>query len=122
MLNAKPEFSGDAEFKVAVTEDGKLLPDAWLNSKIWEGNPLSMDHIHIHIQRPIKNKSTDDDDLAAIGFNEDDNEGYTRLRVRGDELVAMFPQEGKFVFRTNEKYEVTLTRINKSAPFHWDAF
>ena len=120
MLNAKPEFGGDSEFKISVLEDGKQMPDAWLRNKTWEGNALSIDVINIHIQRPTK-KSNDDEDVA-LGYEDDDNEGFTRLRVRGDELVAMFPQEGKFVFKTGGKYEVTLTRVSKAAAFHWDAF
>jgi hypothetical protein len=127
MLNAKPEFGGDSEFKISVVENGNLIPEAWMHgSKTWEGNPLNMERFTVHIQRPAKpSKSAEDEALAHIyGVDEDgeEDEGYTRLNVRSDEMVAMFPQEGKFVFKSGNKYEVTLTRLVKSGPFHWDAF
>jgi hypothetical protein len=123
MLNAKPEFGGDSEFNISVTEDGKAIPTAWLNNKRWEGNPLSVDHINVHIQRPTKNsKNAEEEAFDQLIGSDEEAEGYTHLRVRGDELIAMFPQDGKFVFRTQDKYEVTLTRISKASSFHWDAF
>ena len=122
MLNAKPEFGGDSEFNISVSEDGKTLPAAWINNKRWEGNPLSVDHITIHIHRKVKKSPDEVDSLAAILDEDDEDDGYTALRVRGDELIAMFPQDGKFIFRTQDKYEVTLTRISKASSFHWDAF
>jgi hypothetical protein len=125
MLNAKPEFSADSEFKISVSENGRPMPESWLtNSRTWDGNPLSMERLTVHIQRPVKSSSSPEPALDECWADEaDDNEGYFRLTVRGDEMVAMLPQEGKFIFRTSDgKYEVTLTRVIKSAPFHWDAF
>lgn len=122
MLNAKPEFSADSEFKIAVAEDGKTMPEAWLTNKTWEGNPLAMERLTVHIQKPTKSSSSPEPALDSWEDEADDNEGYIRLNVRGDEMIAMFPQDGKFIFKTGGKYEVTLTRITKAAPFHWDAF
>jgi hypothetical protein len=124
MLNAKPEYSADSEFMIEVREKGELLNPAWINPKVWEGNPLSFDKMYIHIERPSKSSATpsSDTDAPALACNDDDDDdGYTQLRIAGNDLVAMFPQDGRFVFKQGD-YEINLTRVKKSTFSHWDAF
>jgi hypothetical protein len=104
MLNAKPEFAGNSEFKTELRVSGKLVNNEDMDPVGWSGNPLMVDTIH-----------------ASYDPNPNDNDSDWRsLRFTREDLTQVLPKDGRFVYKQGD-VELTLIR-KKDESFNWMAF
>ena len=103
MLNAKPEFAGEAKFDVSVRVAGKPLDKMNFEPERFTGNPLQ-GRIHFSY----------DPDPG------DEDSNWENFRFETNDLVQVLPKEGRFVFKQGD-VEMILTR-EAEREFHWDAF
>lgn len=115
MLNAKPEFSDDIRYNVALTYKGAQVKNV---IKTWEGNPMTANRLRFDFEDPTapKSKNNDDDELAIIG---DDDDTWINLHLTNNDIVRILPQEGQYEYAQGDAHLV-LTRV-KEKFFHWDA-
>lgn len=104
MLNAKPEFSGNSNFKVEWRVNGKLIDDKNCEPNTWEGNPLSVERFHGGYDLDPDNADAD----------------WKNFKFSYNDLTQVMPKEGRFVFKQGET-EITLVR-QQDRQFNWDAF
>ena len=104
MLNAKPEFSGDSNFKVEWRVGSKLIDDGNCEPNTWQGNPLMAERIH---------------GWYDVDPDSDEDKGKS-IRFGLHDLVHVMPKEGRFVYKQGEA-EITMTRIAERQ-WNWDAF
>jgi hypothetical protein len=108
MLNAKPEFGGDSNFKVEHRVNGVLLEINDCDPNNWNGNPLSVEGLRTTYYAKSNSKE-------LLKGNE-----WKDYRFSTSDLVQVLPKEGRFVFAQGD-YELTLVReYNKY--FDWNAF
>jgi len=88
-LNVKAEFGGSCHYEVELYVDGKKVTDEELDTKSWNGNPLSED--------------------IEIYYNDGD-EGYSRTNIDKDNLESVSDRGKKFVF-SDDDVKVVLTRV-----------
>ena len=103
MLNAKPEFAGDAKFDMAVRVAGKPLDKMHFDPERYTGNPLQ-GRIHMSYDPDPQN----------------DDSNWKNLKFDTSDLIQVRPKEGRFVFKQGD-VEMILTR-EAEREFHWDAF
>jgi hypothetical protein len=111
MLNAKPEFSGEAKYKVTLQPKGIDIPEDLVETLEWVGNPLTQ-------RVSLDYKSYDDD---AVDENGNRDWDWETCRFGNEDLKQIDPQAGKFIFINEMGDRVTLSKI-KERNFHWDAF
>ena len=109
MLNAKPEFSGEAKYKVILQPKGVDIPEDMQESTEWHGNPLQT-KIALDYKVVEKDELTGDED-----FN------WEVCRFVNTDLKQIDSKAGKFIFINDLGDRVTLSKI-KERSFHYDAF
>jgi hypothetical protein len=107
MLNARPEFSGEAKYKVTLQPKGLDIPEDQLESTEWSGNPL---HGRINI------------DYKVYDQNEIDEWNWENCRFTNEDLKQIDASSGKFIFINELGDRVTLSRVKEKAYYHYDAF
>jgi len=111
MLNAKPEFSGEAKYKVTLQPKGIDIPAELVETNEWHGNPLTT-RIQIDYKKidetPCKDEDEPDFDWEECRFDNGD-------------LRQIDSNSGKFIFINELGDRVTLSRV-KEKSYHWDAF
>jgi hypothetical protein len=110
MLNAKPEFSGEAKYKVTLQPKGIDIPEDLVETTEWVGNPLT--------QRVALDYKVYDDEPGEDGNRDWD---WETCRFGNEDLKQIDPQAGKFIFINDLGDRVTLAKV-KERNFHWDAF
>ena len=114
MLNTRPEFSGEAKYKVGLQIDGLDIPENDADTE-WHGNPLTG---VINIDYKVW------DDIPGI---EDDNGivkrdfDWENARFTTADLKQVDSKDGKFTFVNEEGDRVTLSKVREKG-YHWDAF
>jgi hypothetical protein len=104
LLNAKAEFSGEQRYVVNLVPKGKAVPLDKLESREWQGNPLSN---RISLDYKVE-KEDEDWDWECCNFENTD-------------LKEIDPTSGKFIFINDFGDKVVLSRV-KERKFHFDAF
>jgi len=99
MLNAKPEFDSGAKYNVEVIHMGKVIET--LHPSEFSGNPLDPKGFGVEF------------DLDP----NDDDSGWTCVRLSPNSLVNLNAQAGKFVFE-DQGTRVILTRVKQIS--HYD--
>jgi hypothetical protein len=105
MLNAKPEFSGEARYKVTLQPKGLEIPDGMLETTEWVGNPLTN---RINLDYKVEDNETEDFD-------------WENCRFTNEDLKQVDANSGKFIFINELGDRVTLSKV-KEKSYHWDAF
>jgi hypothetical protein len=108
MLNAKPEFSAETRYKVALQVNGLEIEEKDADSE-WVGNPLTQ---NVSIDYKVW------DDAPVDGDRDFD---WESVRFVNTDLKQVDPQNGRFVFMNAEGNRVVLQKI-RERQFHWDAF
>jgi hypothetical protein len=108
LLNARPEFSGEVRYSVSLQPRGKDIDDKLVESKVWQGNPLSQTLSLDYKQYHDADDESSDWDWETCRFEQND-------------LRQVDPNSGKFVFVNSLGDRVTLSRV-KERSYHWDAF
>jgi hypothetical protein len=109
MLNARPEFSSEARYKITLQPKGLDIPDDKLESNEWQGNPL-INRISLDYKVIEKDEVTGDEDW-----------NWESCRFTNEDLKQSDPNSGKFIFINEMGDRATLSRI-KEKSFHYDAF
>jgi hypothetical protein len=109
MLNARPEFSSEARYKITLQPKGLDIPDDKLESNEWQGNPL-INRISLDYKVIEKDEVTGDEDW-----------NWESCRFTNEDLKQIDPNSGKFIFINEMGDRATLSRI-KEKSFHYDAF
>ena len=110
MLNARPEFSGEARYKVTLQPKGLDIAEDMLEQNEWSGNPL--------VNRISLDYKVYEDVTAES--NEPDWE-WESCRFSNEDLKQIDANSGKFVFINELGDRATLSKV-KEKSFHFDAF
>jgi hypothetical protein len=110
MLNARPEFSGEARYKVTLQPKGLDIAEEMLEQNEWSGNPL--------VNRISLDYKVYEDATADI--TEPDWE-WESCRFSNEDLKQIDANSGKFVFINELGDRATLSKV-KEKTFHFDAF
>jgi hypothetical protein len=111
MLNAKPEFSGEAKYKVTLQRKGLDIPEDLLEQTEWVGNPLTN---RINLDYKVY-----DDEVDEAG---DRDWEWESSRFTNGDLKQIDPQGGKFVFINELGDRVTLSKVKEKSFSYYDAF
>jgi hypothetical protein len=109
MLNARPEFSSEARYKITLQPKGLDISDDKLESNEWQGNPL-INRISLDYKVIEKDEVTGDEDW-----------NWESCRFTNEDLKQIDANTGKFVFINELGDRATLSRV-KEKSFHYDAF
>jgi len=111
LLNAKPEFSGEARYKVGLQINGLDLSESDSDTE-WCGNPLNqtigIDWKKYDIEPSIDGDVSNDFEWECARFTSAD-------------LKQIDSQNGKFTFINENGDRVTLSKVREKG-YHWDAF
>ncbi len=108
MINARPEFSGEAKYKVTLQPKGLDIPEEHLEQTEWHGNPLTQ---RIGLDYKVFEKTD-------TGEDEWD---WESCRFGQEDLKQIDSTNGKFIFINELGDRVTLSKV-KERSYHWDAF
>jgi hypothetical protein len=111
MLNAKPEFSGEARYKVTLQPKGLDIPDDLLEQTEWVGNPLTN---RINLDYKVYDDEVDE--------NGDRDWEWESSRFTNGDLKQIDAQGGKFVFINELGDRVTLSKVKDKSFSYYDAF
>jgi hypothetical protein len=114
MLNARPEFSSEARYKVTLQPKGLDIPEDMVDSTEWVGNPLTS-----RISLDYKKYATASDDPTEISI--DDDYDWESCRFTNEDLKQVDANSGKFIFINDLGDRVTLSKV-KAKEYHFDAF
>lgn len=108
LLNAKPEFSDEAKYKVELQIDGIEIEHDKVDQTEWHGNPLTKG---VNL------------DYKVIEKNNDGEEDWDWKGVRfvSTDLKQINPSSDKFIFVNDNGARLVLTKM-KEKTFHYDAF
>jgi hypothetical protein len=109
MLNARPEFSSEARYKITLQPKGLDISDDKLESNEWQGNPL-INRISLDYKVIEKDEVTGDEDW-----------NWESCRFTNEDLKQIDANTGKFVFINELGDRATLSKV-KEKSFHYDAF
>lgn len=115
MLNARPEFSNEARYKVALQPKGIDIPEDLLDSTEWVGNPLT-GRINLEYKK-FGTSVKDGDDIFSI----DEDYEWESCRFTNEDLKQVDANAGKFIFINDIGDRATLAKV-KEKSYHWDAF
>lgn len=107
MLNAKPEFGGEAKYKITLQPGGLDVPADQVESDEWSGNPLNQ---RFGIDYKLYS--------AAEHSEEDENWNWETARFEQNDLKQIDSSTGKFVFINSKGDRVTLSKV-KDKNFHY---
>jgi hypothetical protein len=111
MLNAKPEFSGEAKYKVTLQRKGLDIPEDFLEQTEWVGNPLTN---RINLDYKVYDEAVDE--------NGDRDWEWESTRFNNADLKQIDAQGGKFVFINDLGDRVTLSKVKERNFSYYDAF
>ena len=104
LLNAKPEFAGDSQFKITIRVNGKVLDDKSCEPNAWNGNPLNAPKIYVGYDTDPSDEDSD----------------WKNITMSSHDLVQVLPKEGRFIFKVGD-VELEMIR-QQERNFNWDAF
>lgn len=105
MLNARPEFSSEAKYKITLQPKGLDIPEDKLEQTEWVGNPLTN---RISLDYKV--------DLP------DDEWDWENCRFTNEDLKQIDANSGKFVFINEIGDRVTLSKVKEKTYSYYDAF
>jgi hypothetical protein len=111
LLNAKPEFSGEARYKIVLQPKGVDIPADLVETTEWVGNPLTT---RINIDYKKLDETPSEDEL-------DRDFDWENCRFDNGDLRQVDSNSGKFIFINELGDRVTLIKV-KEKSYHWDAF
>lgn len=111
MLNTRPEFSDEARYKITLQPKGLDIPEDYLESTEWHGNPLTQ-------RMSLDYKQFDHTALDEHGNPDFDWESCS---FSNEDLKQIDTTAGKFIFINDMGDRVTLSRVRERS-YHWDAF
>ena len=109
MLNAKPEFDGGSKYTVVLEVNGKVINSKQLDSKEFQGNPMSPEGVTVGYD-----VATDDDE-------DDTRSGWNSAYFDQSSLQRIEPANGVFVFANGDNEKLTLTKLHVKE-FNFNAF
>ncbi len=110
MLNTRPEFSGEAKYKVTLQPKGLDIPEDLVESNEWHGNPLTG---RIGLDYKVYEEIASD--------NGERDWDWETCRFSQEDLKQIDAATGKFIFINEFGDRVTLSKV-KEKSYHWDAF
>jgi hypothetical protein len=111
MLNARPEFSGEAKYKVTLQPKGLDIPVDHVETTEWHGNPLTN---RIGLDYKVFNEDAVDEN-GVLDFD------WETCRFGQEDLKQIDSTNGKFIFINELGDRVTLSKVREKS-YHWDAF
>jgi hypothetical protein len=111
MLNARPEFSGEAKYKVTLQPKGLDIPVEHVESNEWHGNPLTN---RIGLDYKVFNEDAIDEN-GVVDYD------WETCRFGQEDLKQIDTTAGKFIFINELGDRVTLSKVREKN-YHWDAF
>ena len=121
-LNAKPEFSDEANYDVDLQVGGIDIPKTLADTN-WHGNPFTQTiDIDYKVFHAGKKKEKPAEDFADLLNDADDNFKWENVYFSQADLKQVDPQIGKFVFVNEDGNRAVLSKVKEKAPQYWDAF
>jgi hypothetical protein len=115
MLNTRPEFSGEAKYKVVLQPKGLDIDEKLVEQNEWHGNPLtqviSLDY-KVYDELVAGDDPTDKDELDW---------NWESCRFVNSDLKQVDSATGKFIFINEDGDRATLAKVREKG-YHWDAF
>ncbi len=111
MLNARPEFSGEAKYKVTLQPKGLDIPEELVETDEWHGNPLTG---RIGLDYKVFNEDAVDE-TGSMDYD------WETCRFSQEDLKQIDTTAGKFIFINDLGDRVTLSKVREKN-YHWDAF
>jgi hypothetical protein len=111
MLNAKPEFSGEAKYKVTLQPKGLDIDEKNVEQNEWQGNPLQ------------SRVSLDYRDYTGEVDPDGDREwNWENCVFNNTDLKQIDSTNGKFVFINDNGDRVVLARVKDKSFEYYNAF
>jgi hypothetical protein len=111
MLNAKPEFSGEAKYKVTLQPKGLDIPEDDLEQTEWQGNPLQ-NRINIDYK----------DYSGEVDSDGDREWVWENCLFDNTDLKQIDSTNGKFIFINEDGDRAVLSRVKDKKFEYYDAF
>lgn len=111
MLNAKPEYSGEAKYKVVLQPKGLDIDEKHVEQNEWQGNPLQ-NRINLDYKAYEAEKDEDGDDVW----------NWENCVFNNTDLKQIDSASGKFTFINDDGDRVTLLRIKDKNFEYYNAF
>ncbi len=108
LLNAKPEFSDESNYKVELQIGGIEIDGEKVEQTQWRGNPLTKG---VHLDYKVFEKDEDG--------TEDWN--WEGVRFTAQDLKQVDSTNGKFIFMNEEGARLVLTKVKEKTYYHYDA-
>jgi hypothetical protein len=108
LLNAKPEFSDEAKYKVELQVDGIEIDGKMVDQTEWHGNPLTKG-VNIDY-KVIENEGTEDEDYD-----------WKNTRFTAGDLKQVDSKTGKFTFMNEDGARLVLVKVKEKTYYHYDA-
>ena len=109
MLNTKPEFGGEAKYKVTLQPKGVDIAEDLVEQNEWVGNPLT-------------NRVSLDYKVMEEPDNKDSEWDWESCRFSNSDLKQIDATAGKFIFINEIGDRVTLSRVKDKTYSYYDAF
>ena len=111
MLNARPEFSSETRYKITLQPKGVDIPEEYVESTEWHGNPLTQ-------RVSIDYKQFNDE---AVDENGNKDFDWESCQFGQEDLKQIDTATGKFIFINELGDRITLSKVREKS-YHWDAF
>ena len=111
MLNAKPEFSGEAKYKITLQPKGLDIAQDRVELEEWVGNPLTQRFGIDYKDYPGTKDCEGDDDW-----------NWETARFEQSDLKQIDSSSGKFVFINGKGDRITLSKVKDKTFHYYDAF
>ena len=108
LLNAKPEFSDEAKYKVELQIDGIELDGKMIEQTEWHGNPLTKG---VNLDYKVIEKDE----------NGEEEWDWHGVRFTAQDLKQVDSKTGKFVFMNEKGARLALTKVKEKTYYHYDA-
>jgi hypothetical protein len=105
LLNAKPEYSSDRQYSVAIEVGGKAIKEEMIHPRVFKGNPLNMRGIEV--MYTVEAVPHEDPELA-------EDRDHVSLEFQANSLVKVDAREGRFVFQ-DKGTKLILTKVKEES-------
>lgn len=112
LLNAKPEFANESNFKISLFIDDEQVPQEDVEDSEWRGNPLQKG---INMGYYVRGKNKDDDD--------DDDGEWKHERFTAGDLQHIDSRGSRFTLVNRNGARIVLDRVKEKTPtYQWSDY
>jgi len=110
MLNAKPEYGDESNYKIKLVMNGEEVSETNFEEKEWCGNPLRK-RVHVNYKVTDVDEETGDEDWS-----------WESIIFDPSQLKKIDDSGTKFVFVNKDGAQLVLSKVKQQNYKYWDAF